>query len=98
MKNKRVNLKKIFPKKINLGKRNWGSENLLVLIPKVLSLKKILIKKGRKGGLQFHRLKNECGYLLKGTLLVRYLGKNGKLVKKTLKKGNVFAVIGIFTF
>ena len=90
MKNKRVNLKKIFPKQINLGKRNWGSENLLVLIPKVLSLKKILIKKGRKGGLQFHRLKNECGYLLKGTLLVRYLGKNGKLVKKTLKKGNVF--------
>ena len=40
MKKKRVNLKKIFPKKINLGKRNWGSENLLVLIPKVLSLKK----------------------------------------------------------
>ena len=84
------NINKIFPKKKSLGKRNWGSEDLLVLIPKVLSLKKIQIKKGKKGGLQFHRLKNECGYLLKGKLLVRYLGKHGKFTKKILKKGNVF--------
>ena len=40
MKKKNSQFKKNFPKKINLGKRNWGSENLLVLIPKVLSLKK----------------------------------------------------------
>jgi len=86
----KINIKKIFPKNKDLGRRNWGSEHLLVLIPKVLSLKKILIKKGRKGGLQFHRLKNECGYLLKGKLIVRYLGKNGKLTKKILNKGNVF--------
>ena len=38
---------KIFPKKKNLGKRNWGSEDLIVLIPKVLSLKKLFIKKGK---------------------------------------------------
>ena len=83
---KKFNLNKIFPKKINLGKKELGSENLLVLIPKVLSLKKITIKKGKKGGLQFHRLKNECGYLLKGKLLIKYLNKNGKLTKKNLKK------------
>ena len=39
---------KIFPKKKNLGKRNWGSEDLIVLIPKVLSLKKLFIKKVKK--------------------------------------------------
>lgn len=87
---KKFDLAKIFPKKVNLGRRNWGSENLLVLIPKVLSLKKITIKKGKKGGLQFHRLKNECGYLLKGKLLIRYLNKNGKLTKKIVKKGGAF--------
>ena len=85
MKKKKLDLNKIFPKKINLGKRNWGSENLLVLIPKVLSLKKIKIKKGKKGGLQFHRLKNECGYLLKGKLHI-FTKKNNKIIKKTLMK------------
>ena len=60
------------------------------MIPQGLSLKKITIKKGKKGGLQFHRLKNECGYLLKGKLLIKYLNKNGKLTKKIVKKGGVF--------
>ena len=80
----------IFPKKKSLGKRNWGFEHLLVLIPKVLSLKKIYIKKGNKGGLQYHHKKNECGYIVNGKLLVRYDKGNGKLIKKTLKKGDTF--------
>ena len=42
--------KKIFfPKKKIIGKRNWGKEELLVLIPKVLTLKRLFIKKGNKG-------------------------------------------------
>ena len=50
--------KKIFfPKKKSVGKRSWGKEELLVLIPKVLTLKKLFIKKGNRGGLQFHRKK-----------------------------------------
>ena len=49
--------KVIFPKSIIVGKRNWGMEKLLVLIPKVLSLKLLKIKKGKKGGLQYHRKK-----------------------------------------
>ena len=80
----------IFPKIKSLGKRNWGFEDLLVLIPGVLSLKKIYIKKGNKGGLQNHHKKNECGYIVNGKLLVRYDNGNGKLVKKTLKKGDTF--------
>jgi mannose-6-phosphate isomerase-like protein (cupin superfamily) len=55
----------LFPKVKNVGKRDWGKEELLVLISKVLTLKRLLVKKGKKGGLQFHHKKNECGYLVK---------------------------------
>ena len=88
MKKKHVNI--IFPKKVNIGKRNWGSEYLLTLIPGVLSLKKIFIKKGKKGGLQYHHKKNECGYIESGKLIIRYDKGNGKLSKKILKKGDCF--------
>ena len=47
----------IFPKPNSVGKRNWGSELLLVLIPKFFFLKKLKIKKGKQGGLQYHRKK-----------------------------------------
>ena len=40
-----------------MGKRNWGKEDLLVLIPKKLTLKLLELKKGKKGGLQYHRKK-----------------------------------------
>lgn len=79
-----------FPKPVNLGKRNWGIEKLLVLIPKVLSLKLLEIKKGKRGGLQYHHKKNECGYILSGRLLVRFVGKGNILIKKILKKGDCF--------
>ena len=79
-----------FPKPKKIGKRIWGKEILLTLIPKVLSLKLLSIKKGNKGGLQFHRKKNECGYLISGKLLIRYDNGNGKLKRKILKKGDVF--------
>ena len=92
MKKKRVNLKKIFPKKINLGKRNWGSEILLALIPKLLTLKMLTLKKGSKGGLQYHHKKNECGYLLSGKLKIKYLTKKGILKEKILKSGSVFYI------
>ena len=57
---KKFNLVK-FPLKKNVGKRKWGKEILLVLIPKLLTLKLLIIKKGTKGGLQYHNKKNECG-------------------------------------
>lgn len=87
--NKKTN-KILFPKPINIGKRNWGKEELLVLIPKILSLKLLKIKKGNKGGLQYHHLKNECGYILSGKLLIRYDNGKGKLKQKILSKGECF--------
>ena len=87
---KKYSLKQIFPSSKNLGRRNWGKEILLALIPKILSLKKITILKGKKGGLQYHRKKNECGFLIKGKLLVRYESNDGTLKKKILSPGSVF--------
>ena len=84
------NKKVSFPKKINVGKRNWGSEELLVLISKKISLKLLKIKKGKKGGLQYHQKKDECGYILSGKLLVRYDDNKGKLKEKIIKKGDAF--------
>ena len=82
--------KVIFPNSKIVGKRNWGQEYLLVLIPKMLSLKKIFIKKGKKGGLQYHHKKNECGYLVNGKLLIRFDNGKGKLISKIIKKGECF--------
>ena len=86
MKNKKV----IFPKKIKIGKRNWGSEELIALISKKISLKLIKIKKGKKGGLQYHHKKEECGYILSGKLLIRFDDGFGKLKQKIIKKGDTF--------
>ena len=73
-----------FPKKKIVGKREWGNETLINLIPKKISLKILKIKKGKKGGLQYHRKKDECGYILSGKLLIRYDDGKGKLKRKSL--------------
>ena len=83
-------IKTIFPKKKLVGKRNWGREYLLVLIPKILSFKLLEIKKGKLGGLQYHHKKNECGYLISGKLKIKYDDGNGKLKEKILREGNFF--------
>ena len=80
----------IFPKEKSVGKRVWGEEKLLVLISKILSLKKLKIKRGKKGGLQYHRKKNECGILLSGKLILRYDNGSGRLIKKILKPGAIY--------
>ena len=80
----------LFPKKRNVGKRNWGKEELLVLIPGILTLKRLLIKKGRKGGLQYHRKKNECGYLVRGKLKIKYDNGSGIIKTKVITKGKSF--------
>jgi len=82
--------KQIFPKSKSLGKRLWGKEELLVLIPRVLTLKKLTINKNSKGGLQYHRLKNECGILLSGKMKVIYMKKKKKLTSKILNPGQCF--------
>ena len=52
-----TNKKNIFPKSKSVGKRLWGKEILLALVSKKYSFKLLEIKKGKKGGLQYHRKK-----------------------------------------
>lgn len=80
----------VFPKIKSAGKRPWGKEEILAIIPKKISLKLLKIKKGSKGGLQYHRKKNECGYILKGKLIIRYDNGNGKLIEKIIGPGTSF--------
>lgn len=82
----KIKIKSIFSKK----KRQWGEEMLLCIISRKLSLKILKIKKGKKGGLQYHRKKNECGILIKGKLKINYSNDGKKIKSKILKKGNVF--------
>lgn len=89
-KKKKVKNKVLFPKIKNMGFRDWGTEDLLVLIPKILSLKKLTLKKGKKGGLQYHHKKNECGILLSGKLKIRYDVGNLKLKERIIKPGECF--------
>ena len=80
----------VFPNAKDLGIRKWGKEELLVLIPGLLSLKRLEIKKGSKGGIQYHHKKNECGYLVSGSLIIRYDSGDGKLKEKVLNPGESF--------
>ena len=82
--------KVIFPKSKILGHRQWGKEKILVLIPKLLSLKLLEMKKGKKGGLQYHHKKNECGYILSGKLKIKFDNGSGILKEKIMSKGESF--------
>ena len=79
----------IFKKK-SMGKRLWGKEILIGLVSKKYSIKKLIMKAGFKGGLQYHRKKDESGYLLSGKLLIRYDDGSGSLKNKILKAGDCF--------
>ena len=84
MKKKRPTAK--FPKSISVGQRDWGEEILLVLSEGNFTMKKLLIKKGFSGGLQYHRKKDEAAYIISGNLLVTYENERGELIKKNLQK------------
>jgi len=86
--NKHVNI--IFPKHETIEGRDWGEEKLVALISGVLSLKVLTIKKGKKGGLQYHHKKNECGYIVSGELLIRFDKGDGGLQEKILYSGDSF--------
>lgn len=85
-----IKQKVIFPKKKKIGKRNWGNEILVALIPNKISLKILEMKKGKKGGLQYHRKKDECGIIISGKLKVTFDNGKGKLITKILQKGDSF--------
>ena len=50
----------------------------------------VLLGIARKGGLQFHRLKNECGIIISGKMVIKFDDGSGVLVEKTVGEGEVF--------
>jgi quercetin dioxygenase-like cupin family protein len=79
-----------FPRAEAVGPREWGEEILLLLAPQKYTLKLITMKSGAKGGLQFHRLKDEGGIMMKGSMRVRYDDGSGTLVERICRRGDVF--------
>jgi len=78
----------VFCKPEDLGYREWGTESLIYCSSGHYSFKLINIKKGMKGGLQYHHLKDECTYIVSGTLLIRYdLNDGSGLREKSLSDG-----------
>ena len=71
----------------SMGERDWGVETLVHLSPDNWSMKKLEIKKGCKGGLQYHRLKDEAAFVLQGTLMVRYVD-NHTIIEEVYEAGS----------
>ena len=80
----------IFPEAEDMGPRDWGTETLLALVPKEFSLKKLFVKAGSKGGLQYHHKKNECGFLVSGQMIIRFDEGDGKLKERIINAGECF--------
>jgi len=79
-----------FPEPESIGKRIWGEEILLCLVEEKFMMKELRIKAGSKGGLQFHRKKDECGYLLEGEMIIRHEDTSGSIVEKHIFAGDIF--------
>lgn len=79
----------IFPEHQDLGDRTWGREILLALVPGKFSVKRLEVRAGEKGGLQYHHLKDEVGVVISGTMIVRFENSLGILEEKIVGPGDV---------
>lgn len=79
-----------FPTPERVGPRQWGEEILLAHAPYKWTLKLIVMKRGAKGGLQKHHLKDEGGVMTKGAMIIRYDPGNGTLVERKVRAGDAF--------
>jgi len=84
-----INQSKVFPVAQSVGDRPWGTEELLALVSKQFSVKRLKIKAGNKGGLQYHRLKDEVAVIISGQMLIRYDLGDKVLRERILKAGEV---------
>lgn len=79
----------VFPKPEDMGSRTWGNEILLALVPGKYTVKRLEVRAGEKGGLQYHHLKDEVGVMISGEMIVRYDDGTGALVEKIVGPGEV---------
>ena len=79
----------VFPEPVDLGERIWGEEVLLAVVSGKYSLKRLLVRGGCKGGLQYHRLKDEVSVVISGQMIIRTDNGSGKLVERIVGPGDV---------
>lgn len=79
----------VLPEKKSIGQRDWGTEDILAVSNSRLMMKRIFIKAGSKGGLQYHRKRVEAGFIVSGKLFIR-LGHENKIDEKILSTGDWF--------
>jgi mannose-6-phosphate isomerase len=79
----------IFPVAESVGNRPWGSEDLIALVSKKFSVKRLTIRAGNKGGLQFHRFKDEVAVMISGKMLIRYDLGDKILRERIVQSGEV---------
>ena len=80
----------LFPAPSSVGPREWGEEIELVTAPGKYGMKLIKMREGTRGGVQFHRLKDEAGYMLEGKLEIVYDDGDGRLVNRVVGPGDCF--------
>ena len=79
----------VFPKPESVGERPRGTEDLLAIVSKQFSVKRLRVKAGNKGGLQYHRLKDEVAIIVSGRMIIRYDLGDKILREKIIETGDV---------
>ena len=79
-----------FPKSKDMGSRPWGTETLLCHVKEKFIMKRLHLKKGCKGGLQYHRFKEEAGILISGKMIIRHDDGSGGLCERLITAGDIF--------
>jgi len=70
------------------GHREWGSEDIITVSQGNYSFKKLFIRKGCSGGLQYHRWKDETAYLVSGLLKIYYIDKSSEITCILINPGS----------
>jgi mannose-6-phosphate isomerase-like protein (cupin superfamily) len=86
---KKFEVSEIFPTLQTVGPRPWGTEDLLALVSKQFSVKRLKVKAGNKGGLQYHRLKDEVQIMISGKMIIRFDIGDKILQEKIIEAGDV---------
>ena len=71
--------------------REWGQEIFIAETPRYLG-KVLKMHKGGRGGLQFHRRKDETFHLLSGKALVESDDGHGTLARRVMQPGESFHI------
>ena len=80
----------VFPSGTSVGPRDWGNELLLAVVKGHFTFKKIQLKKGKMGGLQYHQKKDEAGVVISGSMKIRFDLGDGCLREKIVSEGDIF--------